>query len=201
MNIEEIHKLDQEITLLINSTGNAVTDPIMQFFSNIPVWIPLYVAVAAFLFYRMKWKQALVIMLSILITFICCDQFANFIKETVGRLRPCHDDFMVGNGLSILEGKGGMYGFFSGHAANSFGFAISSSIGLKNDRHHKYRIYTWLIFFWALMVSISRIFVGKHYLGDIIVGAVAGSLIALTISFIARAAVKAIDKKEQVIRH
>ena len=38
------------------------------------------------------------------------------------------------------------------------------------------KAYGWWMFFWAFMVAISRIFVGKHYLGDVIVGIIVGAL-------------------------
>ena len=131
MTWQELHELDQQITLYLNSLHSGVTDPIMIFFSNIPVWIPMYILVAVFLFIRLGWKKALIAVISITLTFVFCDQLANLFKNGIGRLRPCHDEFMVGEGLRILEGKGGMFGFFSGHASNAFGFATSSSMAFR----------------------------------------------------------------------
>lgn len=171
---QEIHQLDQQVTLFLNSMHCCISDPVMQFFSNIPVWIPLYVAVVVFLFIRLGWKKALVVTVSLALTFGLCDQFSNLIKDTVGRLRPCHDAWMIDGGLRMLEGKGGLFGFFSAHAANAFGFAICSLRGFRNDSRLRYRGYAWGIFIWAALVSISRISVGKHYLGDVIIGTVVG---------------------------
>lgn len=186
MSWQEIHEFDQQITLTLNDIHCGVTDSVMMFFSNIPVWIPMYVIVAGMLFWRIGWKKALIATASIALTFLFCDQLANFFKEGIARLRPCHDEFMVGEGLRILEGKGGLYGFFSGHASNSFGFAVSSSMAFRNDKRLKYRGYSAWIFFWAVMVSISRIFVGKHYVGDVTVGIIIGTLIGLACGFTAR---------------
>lgn len=198
MTWQEIHELDQQVTLAMNNWHSGITDPIMQFFSNIPIWIPMYVIVAVFLFVRLGWKKAIVVTVSVALTFLLCDQFANLIKNSVGRLRPCHDEWMLAEGLRMLEGKGGLYGFFSGHSSNSFGFAVSTYLGFKNDKRLKYRGYATWIFFWAFMVSASRIFVGKHYLGDVLVGIAAGSLIGLACAFAARAVIrKFIDGKKQ----
>ena len=186
MSWQEIHEFDQQITLTLNDIHCEITDSVMMFFSNIPVWIPMYVIVAGMLFWRIGWKKALIATASIALTFLFCDQLANFFKEGIARLRPCHDEFMVGEGLRILEGKGGLYGFFSGHASNSFGFAVSSSMAFRNDKRLKYRGYSAWIFFWAVMVSISRIFVGKHYVGDVTVGIIIGTLIGLACGFTAR---------------
>lgn len=179
---QEIHQLDQQATLFLNSMHCCISDSVMQFFSNIPVWIPLYVAVVVFLFIRLGWKKALVVTVSLALTFGLCDQFSNLIKDTVGRLRPCHDEWMIDGGLRMLEGKGGLFGFFSAHAANAFGFAICSLRGFRNDSRLRYRGYAWGIFIWAALVSISRISVGKHYLGDVIIGTMVGLVFGLAMS-------------------
>ena len=191
---QQIHEIDQQVTLALNSLHCGFTDSIMVFFSKIPVWIPMYVIVAVFLFLRLDWKRALIALLSIVLTFLLCDQIANLFKDGIARLRPCHDSFMVGEGLRILEGKGGLYGFFSGHASNSFGFAVSSSMAFRNDRRLKYRGYSAWIFFWASMVSISRVFVGKHYIGDVVTGVIFGTILGLAAGFAARAIIKRLKR-------
>ena len=92
---------------------------------------------------------------------------------------------MVASGLNILE-RGGGYSFFSAHSANSFGLAASSFTCLKADKRRTYKWYAGWMFFWATMVSISRIFVGKHYLGDVIVGIVVGYFAGLAFGKLAR---------------
>lgn len=192
---QEIHQLDQAVTLTINSWHTGFTDEIMKIFSDIGVWIPMYVAVTGFLFWRLGWKKALVVVASAALAFGMCDQFSNLIKDAVARLRPCRDDVMIQNGLRILEGRGGMFGFFSAHAANAFSFAISTLSGFRIDRRLKYRGYAAWIFFWATMVSASRIFVGKHYLGDVLAGIIVGTLFGLFVAWLARLAARAIDRK------
>lgn len=179
---QEIHKTDQLLSLKINSWDSSLTDPIWQFFSNIPVWIPMYVLIVGCLIWRLGWKKGLVFVLAATATFGFCDQFSNFIKDLVGRPRPLNDPFMVEHGLNILDGTTKSFSFFSAHAANSFGLATCTYIGFRQDTRLRYRGYAWWMFFWASMVSISRVFVGKHYLGDVIagifVGAAAGYIFA-----------------------
>lgn len=186
----ELHQFDQELTLMINSLHTGFTDEIMKIFSHIKFWIPMYILVVIFLFIRLGWKKALIIVATTALAFGMCDQFSNLIKDAVARLRPCRDDFMIQNGLRMLEGGGGRFGFFSAHAANSFSFAISTFMGFRNDTRLKYRGYGIWIFFWAFMVSISRIFVGKHYLGDVLAGIIIGSAIGFLAVFIARFTMK-----------
>ena len=104
----------------------------------------------------------------------------------MARLRPCYSSRMIFGGLHVLETRGNFYGFFSAHAANAFGFALCSSILFRYDKTHTYRAYITWILIWATLLSISRIFVGKHYLGDIIVGAVIGCSYGTIIAMAAR---------------
>jgi undecaprenyl-diphosphatase len=183
---QEIHKTDQLLSLKINSWDSSVTDPIWQFFSNIPVWIPMYVLIVGCLIWRLGWKKGLVFVLAATATFGFCDQFSNFIKDLVGRPRPLNDPFMVEHGLNILDGTTKSFSFFSAHAANSFGLATCTYTGFRQDTRLRYRGYAWWMFFWASMVSISRVFVGKHYLGDVIVGIIVGAAAGYIFATIAK---------------
>lgn len=168
-----LEKADQLATLEINSWHSGITDPIWEFFSNIPIWIPMYILIVALVIWRLGWKKGLIVIAAAALTFGFCDQFSNFLKALTERLRPCNDPYMISNGLHILE-KGGKYGFFSAHAANAFGLATSTFIGLRTDNAHKYDWYAYFMYTWAFLVAVSRIFVGKHFLGDIIVGSMIG---------------------------
>ena len=174
MTWHEIHRFDQDLTLTVNSWHSPVTDPIWEFFSNIPVWIPMYALIIAFIIWRLGWKKGLIVTAGALLTFGFCDQFSNIIKDAVERLRPLNDEYMLSNGLHVLE-KGGKYGFFSAHSANAFGLATSTLLGLRLDKRLRYRGYAAWMYSWAFLVAVSRVFVGKHYLGDIIVGALVGA--------------------------
>lgn len=169
----DIHRFDQDLTLAINSWNSSISDPIWVFFSKIPVWIPLYILIIALIIWKLGWKKGLIVVGGALLTFLFCDQFSNFIKETVGRLRPLRDDYMIANGLHILE-QGGTFRFFSAHSANAFGLATSTTIGLKLDKEFRWQGYAGFMYSWAFLVATSRIFVGKHYLGDCIVGTLVG---------------------------
>ena len=186
MTWQDIHQLDQRITLEINSWDSPVTDRIWQFFSDIPVWIPMYVLIVAGLIWRLGWKKGLIMTLAATATFGFCDQFSNLIKDLVCRVRPLNDAFMLENGLNVLERASSSFSFFSAHSANSFGLATCTLIGFRLDKRLKYKGYAAWMYFWASMVALSRIFVGKHYLGDILAGAIIGAAAGLFFATIAR---------------
>lgn len=192
--IEKLHHLDQDITLFLNSLHCSASDSFMVFMSNKEVWFPLYLMTAIALFSRLGWKKALIAFFSIILTITACDQFSNLIKDGVGRLRPCYSTYMLEEGLRMLESRWDYFGFFSAHAANSFGFAVSSSILLKLDKKRDYKFYTASIMIWAFFVAISRIFVGKHYFGDVVVGIIIGILFGSALAW----AGKLIIKKAQL---
>lgn len=174
--IHDLHLLDQDLTLQLNAIHAPWSDHLWQFFSTREVWFPMYLLIAVFLVIRLGWKRGLLAIASIIATIVCCDQLANLVKDAVCRLRPCRDPLMVERGIRLLEGKGNLYGFFSAHAANSFGFAVCSLMAFKGDRSFWGRGYGPLIILWAVLVGVSRIFVGKHYLGDVLVGTMVGIL-------------------------
>lgn len=183
---EQIHKFDQNLTLEINSWDSPVTDPVWQFFSDIPVWIPMYGLIVGCLIWRLGWKKGLIMTIAAAATFGFCDQFSNIIKDLVGRIRPLNDAYMLENGLNVLEGASRSFSFFSAHSANAFGLATSTLIGFRLDKRLKYKGYAVWMYFWATMVAFSRIFVGKHYLGDILAGALIGAAAGFAFASIAR---------------
>lgn len=179
-------RADQAATLYVNSLHSPFSDSVWQFFSEVEVWIPLYALVLFFLVRRLGWKKALVAVVAIVLTTVCCDQGANLFKNWICRLRPSHDPWMLANGLYLPGDAGGLYGFFSGHAANSFGFAASTLGIFRSDERHSYKAYGWAIMIWAFLVSLSRIFLGRHFFGDILAGAAVGLLLGFLFALLYR---------------
>ena len=189
MTWQEIHRFAQVLALKMNSWNSSISDPFWEFMSDIPVWIPMYLLIVLYIIWRLGWKKGLIVVDGALLTFGFCDQFSNIIKEAVARLRPLNDEYMIANGLHILE-KGGKYGFFSAHSANAFGLATSTLTGLRIDKRLKYRGYAAWMYSWATLVAVSRIFVGKHYLGDCMVGIIDGAAAGLAFASLAKLIIK-----------
>lgn len=185
MNWQEIHRLDQDITLWINGFHSVISDGIWAFLSNIPVWIPLYVLIIAFILRRLGWRKGGIVVLSAVLTVVFCSSFSYYMKELTERLRPLLDTYMLENSLHVLE-TGGKYTFFSAHSANAFGLATSTYLGLRMDQRAEYKVYAISMYTWATLVAVSRIFVGKHYLGDVIVGICVGIVVGVLFAWVAR---------------
>lgn len=188
-----LERMDQDVTLAINSLHSPVSDFIWQIFSNREIWIVMYLAVIVMLFVRLGWKKALAVVLCTILLITALDQTANLVKMSVARLRPCWDEYMLDNGLHCLEGRGGFYGFFSGHASLSMAFAVMTYQCFRMDESRNYRAYGVWIFLWAFLVGVSRIFVSKHYLGDVLVGMLVGMLFALLFAWGCRLLVRKLN--------
>jgi len=178
--IELLKQLDTNIFLSINGLHTSFFDGFMYAVSAKFTWIPLYISVLYILIKQWK-KEAVWLILALVLCIVISDQVASgLLKHLVKRLRPSHVDDLRGLVHLVRDYSGGMYGFASSHASNTVGFALLSSLILKQ------RNYTFAIFSWAIITSYSRIYLGVHYPGDILGGALIGSLAALLCYWVLR---------------
>lgn len=171
-----LHHVDKDVTLAINSLHTHFTDNLWQFFSAKEVWIVVSVLIFGLMYYRLGWKKATVVLLATILCVVCCDQSSGIVKASVQRLRPVYDTEMLERGLHVLEHPGALYGFFSGHAANAAGVVVCTYLGFRTDKSHDYRWYLAVMGLCGLLIGLSRIFVGKHFLGDVLAGFAVGIL-------------------------
>jgi undecaprenyl-diphosphatase len=138
--------------------------------TKVVVWIPLYLFFLYLLIRQYKWRTLMVLVLAALMILVS-DQLSNLAKDTFQRLRPSHEPGLMVHLVNAY--KGGEYGFYSGHATNNFSIAVFLIV-LTGKRFKWF----WMIALsYALIISYTRIYLGVHFPGDIIAGAVMGSLI------------------------
>jgi undecaprenyl-diphosphatase len=176
--IDKIKILDTELFLFLNGKHNSFFDPIMYWASDNLFWIPFYLFLAYILIRQYK-KDSIIIFLSIALLITLSDQISShLIKNTlVLRLRPSHEPALQALIHLSKAGAGGKYGFVSSHTSNAFAL-VSFLYFLLTPNFNWLK---WVLFFWAVLVSYSRIYNGVHYPADVLVATVLGILLGYLI--------------------
>lgn len=180
-----IEGLDQRISFWMNSNYCPFGDAFWSTMSGIKIWIPMYVLIAGLLIWRLGWKKGLIAIAAVALAFFFNERVCNLLKDIVERVRPCNNEALRAIGYHILE-EGGGFSFPSGHACNSFGFAVCVGLCLKQDFRHNWNWLNILLVTWATLVGISRVMVGRHFFADVLVGSIIGILMAILWAYIAR---------------
>lgn len=164
--IQHILDWDTDLFLFLNGFHNDYWDTIILMMTRKETWVPFYVIILWYFFKNYR-SKAIFICIALAVLVVACDQLAGVMKITVQRFRPVHNPAIEHLVHNVLR-KGGLYGFVSAHAANSFGVMVFTS------RIFKQRSYTVLLIIWALILSYSRIYSGVHYPLDLLGGALLG---------------------------
>jgi undecaprenyl-diphosphatase len=189
-----LENLDRILFVLVqHDTDSAVLDTIMPIVRNPFTWVPFYVFLLIY-----AWRigkrvqslsatadgpdsvrsQALAFVILSVVTFAITDSLtAQILKPLFERPRPCHDPEMQ-NYIRGLVDCGGLYSMPSNHAANHFALATFWYFSIRAINGRKWP-WLWL---WAALICYAQVYVGKHYPGDILVGAIVGTLTGWGIS-------------------
>lgn len=163
---------DKWLFVKINSgLANPFFDSVLPFFRNADFWIPLYLFIFVFVVYNYG-KKGGIWFIAFLCTVALTDMTGTYLfKETFQRLRPCQDPYFFSNVRLVVKQCSGSYSFLSNHAANHFGMATFIVITF-NER---FRPWIWVFYAWALSIAFAQVYVGVHYPGDVLAGALLGS--------------------------
>lgn len=193
--------IDQSATVALNFDGGRWVDLLFFLLSSRLAWIPLALLFLYYLIFgrveddlrpsvqgsvhggagardqRFNLKHFVVVLLGLVFTLTLCDQLsAEVIKPLVARLRPSHNDAIDQMLHYVGDYRGGRYGFVSSHAANAFGAVVYACAFVRRRR---FLVFSLLF---AAAVSYSRIYLGVHYLGDVVCGALLGMTIGVMMS-------------------
>lgn len=169
--IEKILLYERDAFFALNGSDSAFLDRFMWLYTGKEVWLPLAVLIIGVLVYKKNWRESLLIILAIALVVLLCDQFASHVcKPLFTRFRPTHHPDFMEQVKTVFNYRGGLYGFISSHAANAFGFATLMALIMKN------RWFGWTLFLWATLTAYTRIYLGVHFISDVVPGMVVGTL-------------------------
>lgn len=175
--MEEIIQFDKQLLLMLNGSDSNYLDQVVLILTNGLTWIPLYVSL---LFLVVKnshnWRTILLIVagagLCVLMAGTLDDEI---VKPLVARWRPTYDP-QIGSLVDVVNDyRGGRYGFFSAHASNTFSIALFFSLLVR------YRWLTVGLVSYSLVNCWTRLYLGVHYPGDILVGLLWGTVTAISV--------------------
>lgn len=169
--IEKILLYERDAFFALNGSDSAFLDRFMWLYTGKEVWLPLAILIIGVLVYKKNWRESLLIILAIALVVLLCDQFASHVcKPLFTRFRPTHHPDFMEQAKTVFNYRGGLYGFISSHAANAFGFATLMALIMKN------RWFGWTLFLWATLTAYTRIYLGVHFISDVVPGMVVGTL-------------------------
>lgn len=185
-----MEKIDTQLFYWINQHHNTLLDHILWISSQGWSWaivITLFFCIGTLRLEPRKWLWVLV---GIGLCFLLSDRISVMcFKNVVCRLRPCH---ALDNVRMFQTSCGGRYGFVSSHAANVFALALFLSLRYNRALQQRGLLHGWwcnhvyslLLFTWAIIVGYSRPYLGKHYPGDVLCGALVGLGMGALVYFI-----------------
>lgn len=171
--MEELIQLDKQLLLWFNGSDSLFLDGFVKTLTTASTWIPLYLG----LFYLVLknndnvQKVLLVLGCAGLCVFLAGSLNDMFVKPWVARWRPSHDP-EIAMLVDVVNGyRGGRYGFFSSHAANTFSIAIFFALLVRS------RMLSVAMILWSLLNCWTRMYLGVHFPGDIFCGLLWGGVV------------------------
>ncbi len=176
--LQILKEFDVALFLFLNKLHTPIFDVFFYWISQKFFWIPLYVYLLWYL-YKNEKTDIVALLIGVVFTITLSDQLSSTVlKNLVMRLRPCQDPDLAGLVHTVNGYCGGLYGFVSSHAANSFSL-LAFVLTIVRGRAWAFRYY---LLIWAVLHSYSRIYLGVHYPADIICGAFLGLVVGYAIA-------------------
>ena len=164
-----LNNIDRSLLVWLHENHISILNQVMPFITDADNWIlPILFLILYLGFF--KGKKGKIALCLLIISLSLNDSIcAQILKPFFERVRPSH---MSIEGLNLLVSKGGKWSMPSNHASNMFSLAVILS--------YFYGRFKVILFLLATVIAISRVYVGVHYPGDVIIGALIGYIISWT---------------------
>jgi len=170
--LELLSSWDKQLFFFFNGLHTEWLDTFMYWYTNKKLWIPFYILLIVWMVKEYKWKS-IIFILAVLGAVGFADLIiSGFMKPFFERFRPSRDPELQSLVHIVRGHRGGSYGFASSHAGTAF--ALATFIYLLFRENYKWIVW---IFLWAGLMSYTRVYIGVHYPGDILVGGIIGALL------------------------
>ncbi|SDG99162.1 undecaprenyl-diphosphatase [Prevotella communis] len=190
--MEEFIQLDKQLLLWFNGSDSLFLDGLVKTLTTATTWIPLYLG----LFYLVLknndnvQKVLLVLGCAGLCVFLAGSLNDLFVKPWVARWRPSRDP-EIAMLVDVVNGyRGGRYGFFSSHAANTFSLAIFFTLLVRS------KVLSVAMILWSLLNCWTRLYLGVHFPGDILCGLLWGGVVGTGMWFLHQHIYKKINTQD-----
>jgi undecaprenyl-diphosphatase len=174
--------MDKTILIWINQGwAHPWLDPFFIWISQRAAFALPLLIVILYVSMRQFGKDGLKLWLLLLAVVTCGDQLGNAIKHLTSQARPCFELYeMVRQPARDVAGPcgGNLEAMPSNHALNFFATATFIAIIFRR------RSWGITMFVIALLVGISRIYLGKHYPSQVIAGATIGILLGCLVAWL-----------------
>ena len=179
MDLQRLIDIDKQMMLTLNGSNSLYMDGVMKIYTSTVVWIPVALLLLFVVMKNNSPRGTILSVFAVALTIVATDQVSShLIKPLVARLRPCNDPTIMHLIDTFNNYRSAGYSFTSSHACNSFGIFAIVSLIVRN------RTLSLSLLLWACINSYSRIYLGVHFPGDILCGAIIGSVIGVVIYLI-----------------
>ncbi len=193
-----MYTFDHDLFLLLNFDGGKIMDSFMMAVSGTTMWIPLYLFILGFVWYKYGWRSALVFLVCVALAIGLSDMISGIFKHQgllknlwpsfPVRFRPMHTEALQGL-IHVPRGGHGHYGTVSAHAATVVSLAWISALAIRKNW------YNWIIALAVILICYSRIYLACHFPMDLLLGAIVGTISGVAMFFLWKKFDKVIEKR------